>query len=195
MLLSSRAPGCLAQGHSSAFSDNNSNGKRKPSDGTYTPGTPIPWPAGAPLRGVGTWGLLISRGFSNDGEAAPGHQTSVLQKHLHLADAHKLSSVQEAFLDHPEENKDLPWLYPGWKQDLDACPPTSTVLSHGGSDSLMVWLHIHPWMNLLAGGGHTLAISGCPSQANSSPLSEGAVDNGAPDKWILEDGANSSVVS
>lgn len=69
----------------------------------------------------------------------------ILQKRFSLAGAPKVSYLQEAFLDHPEENKDFPWLYPVWKQDLGHCLPTSTVLSHARSDSLTVWLHIQPW--------------------------------------------------
>lgn len=127
-----------------------------------------------------------------------------MQKSLNLADASKGNYLQEVFLDCPEENKDLPWLYSVWKQDVDHCLPTFVMLSPARSDSLPVWLYIGPGDESC--GRRWAHISYIDAPAYSRPTAaispkvlsqaqKGAVDNQAPGKWILEGSANWSAAS
>lgn len=57
------------------------------------------------------------------GKLLLGIRDVVPQKYFSLADAPKVSYCQEAFLDHPEENKMSFWLFPtgnkAWKMSLN----------------------------------------------------------------------------
>lgn len=71
--------------------------------------------------GVGTLHAFIPSVSLQMGKLLLDIRGVALQKYFSLADAPKVSYLQEAFLDHPEENKDLSWLFPAWKQDLENC--------------------------------------------------------------------------
>ena len=62
--------------------------------------------------GVGTLHPLIPSVSLQMGKLLLGVRGVVLQKYFSFADAPKVSYRQEAFLDHPEENKDLSRLFP-----------------------------------------------------------------------------------
>lgn len=71
--------------------------------------------------GVGTPHPLTPSVSLQMGKLLLGIRDVVPQKYFSLADAPKVSYCQEAFLDHPEENK-MPFLALSyWKQDLENC--------------------------------------------------------------------------
>lgn len=61
----------------------------------------------------------------------------VLRKYFSLTNGDKVNSLQGLFLDCPE-TRELPWLYPAWKQDWDPCLLKPMMLLHAVSDSLTV---------------------------------------------------------
>lgn len=127
---------------------NNSNGTKqinKPIHSAYHgPSTPISLLGGAPLRWGWVPGTFASPSIFLKMRELLWASDICLAQVLRSCRCAKGQLSPGSLSEPPGESLDLPWLHPIQKKDLDHRLPISMVLSHEGSDSFTIWVHIHP---------------------------------------------------